>query len=195
MADRSLRGTGLGAKSFEDEAGVEFAARQEVGYDCPRDHHFSLVFAAEADIPSVWECPRCGAESLRADGERPELKEEKPARTHWDMLRERRSIAELEDLLAERLNQLRSVSSARPHSPATHDRRRPPKSFAARAAFSLRAAVPRSAAQRTRGRPFERLCRLSARFVGTRLLSRLLDLPCDDHGALRLLSIRRRRLN
>ena len=30
------------------------------------------------------------------------------ARTHWDMLRERRSIAELEDLLAERLNLLRS---------------------------------------------------------------------------------------
>jgi hypothetical protein len=45
---------------------------------------------------------------LRSDGERPELKEEKPARTHWDMLRERRSIAELEDLLAERLNLLRA---------------------------------------------------------------------------------------
>ena len=72
MADRSLKGTGLGAKSFEDEAGVEFAARQEVGYDCPREHHFSLVFAAEAEIPSLWECPRCGAESLRSDGERPE---------------------------------------------------------------------------------------------------------------------------
>jgi RNA polymerase-binding protein len=125
MADRSLKGTGLGAKSFEDEAGVEFAARQEVGYDCPRDHHFSLVFAAEAEIPSVWECPRCGAESLRADGERPELKEEKPTRTHWDMLRERRSIAELEDLLTERLNQLRSgelgstaVSRTRPKKTA-----------------------------------------------------------------------------
>ena len=52
MADRSLKGTGLGAKSFEDEAGVEFAARQEVGYDCPREHHFSLVFSAEADIPA-----------------------------------------------------------------------------------------------------------------------------------------------
>ena len=51
MADRSLKGTGLGAKSFEDEAGVEFAARQEVGYDCPREHHFSLVFSAEAEIP------------------------------------------------------------------------------------------------------------------------------------------------
>ena len=66
MADRSLKGTGLGAKSFEDEAGVEFAARQEVGYDCPREHHFTLVFAAEAEIPSLWECPRCGAESLRS---------------------------------------------------------------------------------------------------------------------------------
>lgn len=108
MADRSLRGTGLGSKSFEDEAGVEFAARQEVGYDCPRQHHFSLVFSAEADIPALWECPRCGAESLRSDGQRPEAKEEKPVRTHWDMLRERRSIAELEDLLAERLTLLRS---------------------------------------------------------------------------------------
>lgn len=108
MADRSLRGTGLGSKSFEDEAGVEFAARRETAYDCPKRHHFSLTFSAEADIPSVWECPRCGAESLRADGERPEAKEEKQVRTHWDMLRERRSIAELEDLLAERLDLLRS---------------------------------------------------------------------------------------
>ncbi|HEX8487371.1 MAG TPA: RNA polymerase-binding protein RbpA [Propionibacteriaceae bacterium] len=108
MADRSLRGTGLGAKSFEDEAGVEFAPRREVGFDCPRAHHFELVFAEEAEIPSVWECPRCGAESLRSDGQRAEAKEEKPIRTHWDMLRERRSIAELEDLLAERLNLLRS---------------------------------------------------------------------------------------
>ena len=108
MADRSLRGTGLGSKSFEDEAGVEFAARQEVGYDCPSKHHFSLVFSAEADIPTLWECPRCGAESLRSDGQRPEAKEEKPVRTQWDMLRERRSIAELEDLLAERLTLLRS---------------------------------------------------------------------------------------
>jgi len=108
MADRSLKGTGLGAKSFEDESGVEFAARREVGFDCPRQHHFSLTFSAEAEIPAVWECPRCGGESLRSDGERPVAKEEKPVRTHWDMLRERRSIAELEDLLNERLDLLRA---------------------------------------------------------------------------------------
>lgn len=108
MADRSLKGTGLGAKSFEDESGVEFAARQEVGFDCARSHHFSITFSAEAEIPALWECPRCGADSLRSDGERPQAKDEKPTRTHWDMLRERRSIAELEDLLNERLDLLRA---------------------------------------------------------------------------------------
>src|SRR3954465_15956916 len=102
MADRSLRGTGLGAKSFEDEAGVEFAARQEVGYDCPRQHHSGIVFSAEADIPALWECPRCGGESLRWCGERPEAKEEKPVRKHWDMQRERRPVGELEEPHAER---------------------------------------------------------------------------------------------
>lgn len=108
MADRSLRGTGLGSKSFEDETGVEFAARQEIGYVCSNKHEFKLTFAEEAEIPAVWECPRCGAESLRTDGTRPEVKDEKPVRTHWDMLRERRSIPELEELLAERLDLLRS---------------------------------------------------------------------------------------
>lgn len=108
MADRSLRGTGLGSKSFEDETGVEFAARQEVGYVCTNKHEFSLTFAVEAEIPAIWECPRCGAESVRLDGTKAEVKEEKPTRTHWDMLRERRSIPELEELLAERLDLLRS---------------------------------------------------------------------------------------
>ena len=107
MADRSLRGTGLGSKSFEDEAGVEFAARQEIGYDCPRAHHFSMVFSAEADIPTVWECPRCGAEGLSTAGIERVQKAEKPVRTHWDMLLERRSEKELEDILKERLELLR----------------------------------------------------------------------------------------
>jgi hypothetical protein len=40
----------------------------------------------------------------------------KPARTHWDMLLERRSIAELEALLDERLALLRSGSAAHKRS-------------------------------------------------------------------------------
>ena len=107
MADRALRGSGLGAKSLEDEAGIEFAARQEIGFDCARGHHFTLTFAAEAELPTRWECPRCGSEARRSDGVEVQAKEAKPVRTHWDMLLERRSIPELEELLAERLELLR----------------------------------------------------------------------------------------
>ena len=107
MADRALRGSGLGAKSFEDEAGIEFAARQEIEFDCPHEHHFTITFSAEAELPTQWECPRCGAIAKRTDGVVAEPKETKPVRTHWDMLLERRSISELEELLAERLDLLR----------------------------------------------------------------------------------------
>ena len=109
MSERAtLRGSRLGGTSFEDESGIEFAPRQRVIYDCPQGHEFEIPMAAEADIPFTWECPRCGAESRQRDGVQPEAKAEKPARTHWDMLLERRSIPELEDILSERLELLRT---------------------------------------------------------------------------------------
>ena len=42
------------------------------------------------------------------DGPAPEAKKIKPPRTHWDMLMERRTIADLEEVLAERLDVLRA---------------------------------------------------------------------------------------
>lgn len=107
MADKALRGHGLGSKSLADSSGVELAARQQLEFDCPNGHHFALTFALEAELPAEWECPRCGKMALRSDGVLPEAKEEKHVRTHWDMLRERRSIPELEEILAERLEELR----------------------------------------------------------------------------------------
>ena len=107
MGERTLRGARLGGQSFEDERGIEFAARQNVGYVCPQGHDFEITMAAEADVPANWECPRCGAAALSKHGQTPEAKAEKPARTHWDMLLERRSITELEEILTERLELLR----------------------------------------------------------------------------------------
>ena len=107
MAERTLRGARLGGQSFEDERGIEFAARQQVAYDCPQGHKFEITMSMEAEIPASWECPRCGAEAVNAEGVQPEEKSEKPARTHWDMLLERRSLTELEDILSERLELLR----------------------------------------------------------------------------------------
>ncbi|PFG19673.1 RNA polymerase-binding protein RbpA [Serinibacter salmoneus] len=107
MAERSLRGMRIGANSMETEVGVEFAPRVEAVYDCPDGRVIVIPFSADADIPPVWEAPG-GGEALLRDAERPEDKPSKPQRTHWDMLLERRSIEDLEVLLNERLDLLRS---------------------------------------------------------------------------------------
>lgn len=109
MSERStLRGSRLVATSYEDERGVEFAERQNIAYICTGGHRFEMTFSTEAEIPALWDCPRCGAEALRVATERPEDDPGKPARTHWDMLMERRSLDELQDLLDERLQLLRA---------------------------------------------------------------------------------------
>jgi len=109
MAERStLRGSRLGATSYEDERGVEFADRQIVLYDCARGHRFEMTFSVEAEVPALWDCPRCGAQALQVATDRPDEKPGKAARTHWDMLLERRSVEDLEVLLDERLELLRA---------------------------------------------------------------------------------------
>ncbi|MGN6242715.1 MAG: RNA polymerase-binding protein RbpA [Motilibacteraceae bacterium] len=107
MSERALRGSRLGAQSYETDSNVEAAPRVDVSYGCPNGHTVTVPFSAEAEVPVLWECPKCGAEALRTDGALPEPKKVKPQRTHWDMLMERRSIADLEELLAERLEILR----------------------------------------------------------------------------------------
>jgi rubredoxin len=107
MGERALRGSRLGAVSYENDHGGDFAPRRAVKYDCPNGHHFGVPFSSEAEVPATWECRSCGATATIAEGARPEPKKARPARTHWDMLLERRSVAELEDVLAERLALLR----------------------------------------------------------------------------------------
>lgn len=107
MSERALRGTRLGATSYETDSGIDLAPRQDIGYGCPNGHRFEMPFALEADVPPTWECRVCGATATRMDGSVPEEKPGKPTRTHWDMLLERRSVADLEEVLAERLAVLR----------------------------------------------------------------------------------------
>ena len=108
MADRALRGTRIGANSLESEEGVIFAERFDATYVCERRHQFTVTFAHDAEPPAVWEC-QCGMEALLTGANKPEPdKPVKPQRTHWDMLRERRSIEELDILLDERIDRLRA---------------------------------------------------------------------------------------
>lgn len=107
MADRALRGMKIGANSLESDTGVDLAPRIEAIYDCPDGRTIVIPFAAEADVPPVWEAPG-GGEALLRDATRPDPKPTKHVRTHWDMLLERRTVSELEELLDERLALLRS---------------------------------------------------------------------------------------
>lgn len=103
MGERTLRGSRLGAVSYETERNTELAPRQQGAYLCARGHRFAVPFAADADIPPTWECKADGSIGKLIDGAEPEAKKVKPPRTHWDMLLERRSIDDLEDVLKERL--------------------------------------------------------------------------------------------
>jgi hypothetical protein len=112
MADRTLRGMRLGAQSMQTEEGVEFADRQRAKYRTEEGVVFDVVFAADAELPDTWQSPKSGREGilLAPDGTPVDIQvgDLKVARTHWDMLLERRSRDELEELLQERLNLLRA---------------------------------------------------------------------------------------
>ncbi len=113
MAERSLRGSRLGALSMESDENVVPSERMLTTYLCPQGHVIELPFSVEAEVPPTWEC-RCGADAKLKDGPEHEAKPVKPPRTHWDMLLERRSIPELEELLEERLALYREARGIKP---------------------------------------------------------------------------------
>ncbi|MDD6373066.1 MAG: RNA polymerase-binding protein RbpA [Bifidobacteriaceae bacterium] len=103
MAERSLRGMSIGAKSLESDENVDFAARQDYVYVCPDGHRIIIPFAQDADIPDEWEC-HCGKVAHREGKDSADAAEvTKQVRTHWDMLLERRTEGELKELLEKRL--------------------------------------------------------------------------------------------
>ena len=106
MADRVLRGSRLGAVSYETDRNHDLAPRQIARYRTDDGkgviEEFEVPFADDAEIPGTWLC-RNGQEGTLIEGDLPEPKKVKPPRTHWDMLLERRSHEELDELLKERL--------------------------------------------------------------------------------------------
>jgi uncharacterized membrane protein len=102
----------LGTQSLQSEEGVEFSPRKKSVYRTPDGSTFEVVFAAEAEVPEVWESPKSGQEGVLLDAAGVAIETEhndaKAPRSHWDMLLERRTRAELEELLQERLEYLRA---------------------------------------------------------------------------------------
>jgi hypothetical protein len=112
IQDTSMRGTRLGALSYERDDNVEPAERCIVRYECEKGHATLVPFFVDAeDIPLDWSC-RCGRQAHAAHSvpnmAQPDETPAKHVRSHWDMLMERRTIADLEKLMAERLAELHS---------------------------------------------------------------------------------------
>ena len=106
MADRVLRGSRMGAVSYETDRDHDLAPRQMVKYRTEEGDIYEVPFADDAEIPEEWMCKN-GKVGTLVEGEGVESKPAKPPRTHWDMLCERRSLDELDELLEERIQQLR----------------------------------------------------------------------------------------
>jgi len=110
MSDSTMRGMRLGAVSMESDRNVKLEARIEHEYRCASGHSTMLRFAETAEVPPTWECKNCSKPAaLLIDGVPVEgaLDAEKTPRSHWEMLLERRSREELQDLLDEQLENLR----------------------------------------------------------------------------------------
>ena len=106
MADRVLRGSRMGAVSYETDRDHDLAPRQMVKYRTDSGEIYEVPFADDAEIPEEWMCKN-GQLGTLVEGEGVESKPVKPPRTHWDMLLERRSLEELDVLLEERIELLR----------------------------------------------------------------------------------------
>ena len=74
MAERMLRGSRLGAVSYESDRNTELAPRQTREYLCGRGHQFEVPFAVDAEVPITWECKFDGTVARLVDGNEPEAK-------------------------------------------------------------------------------------------------------------------------
>jgi hypothetical protein len=104
----------LGAQSLESEVGVVYNPRAHHIYQCARGHQTNVVFALEAELPESWQCKTCPEFGmLVTEGKVMDVNfEERTGRSHWEMLLERRTHAELEEILQERLDYIRDRRAA-----------------------------------------------------------------------------------
>ena len=56
MADRVLRGSRLGAVSYETDRNHDLAPRQVARYRTDNGEEFDVPFADDAEIPHTWQC-------------------------------------------------------------------------------------------------------------------------------------------
>lgn len=116
MSEKRLRGTRLGSTSFESEEGVDFVATQTVTFRTDDGEEFQVTFMEGIDLPFNWNSPHTAKSGRRLDAKGKPVTgvdpnaptPPAPAVTHWEQLLKRRTIEELEVILAERREEMRA---------------------------------------------------------------------------------------
>lgn len=102
-----IRGSRIGSGPMGETERGNVAARVAVSYWCEAGHVTRLCFADTAEVPLLWDCSGCGLPAGLDPDNPPVQASAAPYKTHLEYVRERRSEAEAEVLLAEALAKLR----------------------------------------------------------------------------------------
>lgn len=103
----AIRGSRVGAGPMGEAERGEPAPRRRITYWCANGHESRPSFADDADIPDTWDCPRCGLPAGQDRETPPSAPKNEPYKTHLAYVKERRSDADGEAILAEALAKLR----------------------------------------------------------------------------------------
>jgi hypothetical protein len=115
----TMRGLRIGAGPPGEAERGDAAPCVTVSYWCANNHETAPNFAETAEIPGTWVCMRCGQPAGQDEGnppapERVRMVRHAQEKTHLDHVKERRSKADGEAILAWALDRLRSRHGIRP---------------------------------------------------------------------------------
>ena len=107
----AIRGTRVGSSPVRwvdaTAERTEAVPRRLVGFWCANGHHTEHSFAADVAVPPLWDCPRCGQPAGQDELNPPARPHIEPYKTHLAYVKERRSEADGEAILAEAMQRLR----------------------------------------------------------------------------------------
>ncbi|WP_026212232.1 RNA polymerase-binding protein RbpA [Longispora albida] len=108
----AIRGTRVGSGPMSLAERGQPAPRHRVQYWCANGHETQAAFSAEVPEPETWDCPRCGLPAGQDRLNPPGRQRIEPYKTHLAYVKERRSDAEGELILAEALARLQANRAA-----------------------------------------------------------------------------------
>ncbi|HAM24217.1 MAG TPA: electron transporter [Actinobacteria bacterium] len=103
----AIRGSRVGSGPMGEAERGDAAPRIRVSFWCAEGHEVRPSFAHDAEVPELWDCPKCGAPSGQDKDNPPLAAKNEPYKTHLAYVRERRSDIDGDAILAEAVAKLR----------------------------------------------------------------------------------------